>query len=162
MRLNAALLTLLLAGAPAVSGADLLIPDRLSPRRPRPPPLPPADPDEVQRLATEGTEDEIWSYRYDHALTEAQTGALLDRLDQLYRARHQAAEKAAREQKALEKAERDAARLAARGADPLSVRCPKCNAGKGKRCQGARATMPQPHPERVRALERRISAKVEP
>jgi hypothetical protein len=59
MRFNAAMLTLLLAGAPAVPGADLLLPppDRLPPRPPRPPPLPPppADPDEVQRLATEGS-----------------------------------------------------------------------------------------------------------
>lgn len=165
MRLNAAMLTLLLAAAPAVPGADVLVvpPDRRPPPRPpRPPPapLPPADPDEVHRLAIEGTEHEVWSYRYAHALTEAQTGALLDRLDQIHQARRQAAEEVARKQKALERAEREAARLAAREASPLSVRCPKCGAGKGKRCQGAKVFMNTPHPERVRALERR--AKVAP
>jgi hypothetical protein len=51
---------------------------------------------EVQRLATEGTEDEVWRYRYDHTLTEAQTGALLERLDQLHQAHRQAADEAYR------------------------------------------------------------------
>lgn len=141
-------------------GSELpdLPPDRRPPPRPPrppPPPLPPADPDRVRWLATEGTEHEVWSYRYAYTLTEAQTGALLDRLDQIHQARRQAAEEAARERLAKERAEREAARAAAWSANPLSVRCPRCNVGKGKRCQGANTTMPQPHPERVRAMERR-------
>lgn len=156
----AAFAILALTAASAVPGADLpaVPPDRRPPPRPPrppPPPLPPADPDRVRWLATEGTEHEVWSYRYAHALTEDQTGALLDRLDQISQARRQAAEEAARERLAKERAKREATSAAAWSASPLSVRCPKCHAGKGKRCQGANATMPQPHAERVRAMERR-------
>lgn len=157
-----AILALTAASAdPGGSELPDLPPDRRPPPRPPrtpPPPLPPADPDRVRWLATEGTEHEVWSYRYAYALTEAQTGALLDRLDQISQARRQAAEEAARERLAKERAEREAARLAAWSASPLSVRCPKCNAGKGKRCQGAKVFMNTPHPERVRALERRAKA----
>ena len=139
--------------AATAAGDDLA--GLVEPRRPEPEPLPPADPDEVQRLATEGTRYEILAYQHAHMLTEDQTDALLGRLDEMERRRQDEARAWAEKQAALRRAEHEAARLAAWEASPLSVRCPKCGAGKGKRCQGAKVFMNTPHPERVRALERR-------
>ena len=163
MRLNAAMLTLLLAAAPAVPGADVLVvpPDRLPPRPPRPPPPPPppADPDEVQRLATEGTEARIWSFLQTHRTSRAQHADLLRRLHELDMQRTEARREETARREAAAKAQRqevrEAARAAAWSANPLSVRCPRCHAGKGKRCRGANAAMSAPHRERLRAWDRR-------
>ena len=58
--------------AATAAGDDLAGLDE--PRRPEPEPLPPADPDEVQRLATEGTEARIWRYLHTHRTSRAQHG----------------------------------------------------------------------------------------
>lgn len=144
--------------AAAAAGDDLLAP--VEPRRTPPPPRQSADPDEVARLASEGTEAEIHRYRRGHLLSPTQDGDLLQRLDDLDLARSVARlerlELIAQEQRAKEarlQAERQAERTAAPKA-PLSVRCPRCQAKKGKRCQGRNALMDQPHPERVRAARR--------
>lgn len=127
------------------------------PRRPEPEPLPPADPDQVGRLATEGTEARIWAYLRTHRTNRTQHADLLRRIDELRQARRQAADEAAREKKALELAAHEAARLAEWQANPLSVRCPRCHARPGKRCRGAKAFMNTPHPERVRAAQRKAA-----
>lgn len=161
MRFNAAMLTLAFAlASDEGTVADLpALPQRPRPPRPPPPPPPPADPDEVQRLATEGTEGEIMACLHTRRVSRTQHADLLRRLDELDMQRAEARREEVAQREAAAKAQRqearEAARLAAQQADPLSVRCPKCNAGKGKSCQGARATMPQPHPERVRAWDRR-------
>lgn len=147
--------------AAAAAGDDLLAPV-VEPRRTPPPPRPPADPEEVARLAREGADGEIHRYRRGHLLSPTQDGDLLQRLDDLDLARSVARlerlDLIAREQEAKEarlRAERQAERTAAPKA-PLSVRCPvkHCRAKPGKRCQGRNAVMDQPHPERVRAARR--------
>lgn len=138
--------------AAAAAGDDLSA--LAEPMRPEPEPLPPADTDEVQRLATDGTEARIWRYLHTHRTSRAQHADLLRRLDEIRQARRQAAE-AAREKKALELVAHEAARLVEWQANPLSVRCPRCRAKSGKRCHGAKAFMNTPHPERVRVIQRK-------
>ncbi len=147
------------------AGAVAETPAPTPPEPPLPPrpPRPDADPEVVARLASEGTEAEIHRYRREHRLSRADDRALLQRLDDLDLAwsvaRLERLELIAQEQKAKEarlRAERQAERAAA-PVTPMSVRCPvkHCRAKPGKRCHGAKAFMDTPHPERVRASERR-------
>jgi hypothetical protein len=160
MRSNfAALAILALAAAQANPGADVLVvpPDRRPP--PQPPPLPRADPDEVDRLATEGTEGEIMACLHTRRVSRTQHTDLLRRLHELDMQRTEARREETARREAAAKAQRqevrEAARAAAWSANPLSVRCPRCHAGKGKRCRGANAAMSAPHRERLRAWDRR-------
>jgi hypothetical protein len=68
----------------------------VEPRRPEPDPLPPADPDQVKWLATEGTEARIWSFLQTHRTSRAQHADLLRRIDEIRQARRQAADEAYR------------------------------------------------------------------
>ena len=152
----------LVAAAAAAAGDDPLAPV-VEPRRTPPPPRPPADPEEVARLASEGTEAEIRHYRREHLLSPTQDGDLLQRLDDLDMmrsiARLERLEIIAQEQGAKEarlRAERQAERAAA-PMTPLSVRCPvkHCRAKPGKRCRGRGGELLDTcHPERVRVFER--------
>lgn len=146
--------------AATAAGDDLA---GLAEPRPKRAPRSPADPDEVARLARDGTESEIQRYRHDHHLSSADDGALLQRLDDLdfayHAARLERLERIAQQQEArdaLLRAERQAQR-AAEPVTPLAVRCPRCRARPGKRCRGANALMDTPHPERVRAAQRKAA-----
>lgn len=109
------------------------------------PPRPPADPDEVRRLATEGTAREIVAYRRAHRLSDAERAAERAAWAKAMRAnapKEEATPSVAPERRAM---------------SPLSVRCPKCSAKPGKRCHGPNAFMDVPHPARVRAARRRTT-----